>query len=431
MIGFRIIIITYGHDTDHTQRGAERLYFNGTEYFASTVILISLDGFRPDYLDRNITPNLQYLAADGIMAKYMHPSFPPSTFPNHWTLVTGLYPEAHGIVGNSFYDPSIKATFYHNNASITADNKWWKGEPIWMTSRINRKRSASVMWPGSETKHNSPDKVIEFNHSMTMREKMDITLNWIDLPYDDRPQIITVYAPQIDREGHDEGPEGVDVNKQLAEADYAIGYLMRGLVERDLDHHVHVIVVSDHGMTAVDESKLIYYDDIISKDLLEHLLPREVEPLLDMRPKKNAPKNIIDRIYEELHNYTQTTEHPHFKVYLRENVPHRYHYNNSDRITPIVTIPEIGYTFVTHEQIEKNGFPLKGNHGYDNLEEDMRAIFIARGPKIGRVYRPGTVLAPFFNTEVYGLLTELLNIDASPNNGTLMASFPVLYQPPF
>ncbi|KAG2194458.1 hypothetical protein INT47_003826 [Mucor saturninus] len=427
---FRLAMARFAHDPNHTERGAEKLYYNGSDYFASTVVLISFDGFRPDYLNRGLTPHLKQFAESGISAKYMNPAFPPSTFPNHWTLVTGLYPEAHGIVANLFYDPQLDAVFSHANATSTADPRWWKGEPIWATSRMHRQITASIMWPGSETNYNPPDMVVKYNGSMTTHEKMERTLHWLDLPYDQRPRMITIYCPQIDQEGHKFGPNSPKLNKYISEGDEAIGYFLKELERRNLEGHVHTVIVSDHGMTETRDSKLIYYDDILSPELLAHVGDREALPLLDLRPNAKAPVDTVSKIYRALQNYTVTEEEPHFKVYLREDVPDRYHYRNSTRITPIVAIPEIGYSFVTHAQVE-GGFRLGGNHGYDNLEDDMRAIFMARGPKIDRVYKPGSILGPFFNIEVYNLLTELLNMDAAPNNGTLHADFPVIFAPPF
>lgn len=222
------------------------------------------------------------------------------------------------------------------------------------------------------------------------------------------------------------------MNEYIKDADTSVGYLLSELEKRNLDEHVHVVIVSDHGMADVTDKKLIFYDDILSEDVLEHVRDREALPLLDLRPNLGAPKDTVQKIYEQLYNYTQTTKDAHFEVYLRENVPDRYHYKNSDRITPVVAIPDVGYSFVTHAQVDKKGsFKKGGNHGYDNLAADMRAIFLARGPKISRVFKQGTILAPFFNTEVFGLLTELLNMDAPPNNGTLHADFPISFSPPF
>jgi predicted AlkP superfamily pyrophosphatase or phosphodiesterase len=189
--------------------------------------------------------------------------------------------------------------------------------------------------------------------------------------------------------------------------------------------------VSDHGMTEVSDKKVIYYDEIVSPALLQHVQSREAFPLLDLRPNPNAPKNTTQALYHQLVNYTQSVSDPHFQVYLRDQVPARFHYSNSERITPVVAIPDPGYTFATREEILKYGFKQGGNHGYDNLAEEMRAIFIASGPKVQHYYRPGTILVPFFNIEVYRFLSDLLNIDAAPNNGTMEGDFPPIYIPPF
>lgn len=222
------------------------------------------------------------------------------------------------------------------------------------------------------------------------------------------------------------------MNDYIAEVDESIGYLMNELAKREIDNHVHVIIVSDHGMAETTDQKLIYYDDILSEDVLKHVRNREALPLLDLRPGPDAPKDTIKKIYDQLYQYTQNSSDPHFQVYKREEVPDRFHYKHSNRITPVVAIPDVGYTFVTHEEVnKKGGFKKGGNHGYDNLADDMRAIFMAKGPKIDRVYKKGTILAPFFNVEVFGLMTELLNMDAPPNNGSLQADFPIVFSPPF
>ncbi|CAO3701993.1 unnamed protein product [Rhizopus stolonifer] len=418
----RVLLVYIAHDYP-TKRPAEKLYSNGTQDFASTVVLVSLDGFRPDYLERNITPHLNALANDGIRAKYLHPSFPPSTFPNHWTLITGLYPEAHGIVRNEFYDPDLDMFFEHANATITKDHRWWKGEPLWYTSRKNRQKTASIMWPGSNTRYNTPDYVVPFNNSVTMQEKMQTTLNWLDLSYDERPQMISIYVQQVDQEGHRGGPNGPKMNNYIQQVDDAVGYLTRGLEERSIDSHVHVVIVSDHGMASTDRGKLIYYDDILPSNLLKYI--QNTSPTSILHFPHDMPEDVIQEMYQHLSNYTQSH---HFKVYLQQNMPDRYHYKDSNRIFPIQVIPNTGYLFASHKMAAKDG---GDHHGYDNLADDMRAIFLAKGPKVNKMYREGSILAPLFNIELYGFLAELLNIDAAPNNGTMRNDFPVIYQPPF
>lgn len=182
--------------------------------------------------------------------------------------------------------------------------------------------------------------------------------------------------------------------------------------------------VSDHGMAATHASRVIYYDDILSPKTLSWFREREAWPLLGLRPKPDAPRYAIQKAYEELYNHTLLNPDAHFQVYLREDMPLRYHYNTSERIAPVIAVPDSGYVMVSHEEWQPNAqnkgvFDPQGVHGYDNLAPDMRAIFIARGQMIDLLYRRNTVLAPFYNTEVYSFLCKALDIDPAPHNGTL------------
>ncbi|KAI8139003.1 alkaline-phosphatase-like protein [Fennellomyces sp. T-0311] len=357
----------------------------------------------------------------------MNPSFPSITFPNHWTLATGLYPEAHGIIGNEFYDPTYKKMFVHKKPEISTNPEWWSGEPIWRTSSKQGRKSAVIMWPGSATPTTLPDYLVDYERAISAQDKMDTALGWFDLPMEERPQMMSIYIPQVDQKGHGGGPEGKQLNGVLTMMDDAIGYLMQGLKDRNLDTHVNVVIVSDHGMAQTDKSRLIFYDDILSKESMTFLREREAWPLLNLRPTDNAPEGTVQRIYEELYNYTQITD-AHYQVYLRENVPERFHYSATDRIAPIVTIPDVGYSIISHRDYDIHSgkdYRPRGIHGYDNLALEMRAIFMARGPRVQQYYPRGAVVAPFFNVEVYGFLTRLLNLNEAPNNGSLHGVFSV------
>lgn len=179
-------------------------------------------------------------------------------------------------------------------------------------------------------------------------------------------------------------------------------------------------------MAQTDKSRLIYYEDILSDESKSFLREREAWPLLSLRPKDDAPPTAVQQIYEELLNYTQTVQDPHFQVYLRENIPERFHYRATERIAPVVAIPDVGYSIISHEDYDiKSGkdYRPRGIHGYDNLAPEMRAIFMAKGPKVQKRYPAGSVVAPFFNVEVYSFVSGLLNLYPSPNNGTMNGNF--------
>lgn len=209
--------------------------------------------------------------------------------------------------------------------------------------------------------------------------------------------------------------------------DDAIGHLMSGLTERNLDKHIHLVVVSDHGMAQSDKSRLIFYDKIISAESESFLRKREAWPLLGLRPKDDAPDYAIDQIYNEIYQYTQQNKNSHFQVYKRDDMPERFHYDSTERIAPIVMIPDVGYLIIRSTDINsKTGkYGPKGVHGYDNMALEMRAIFAARGPGIDKYYLRGSVVDPFFNIEMYKFLTTLLGLDPAPNNSTLNGIFKV------
>ncbi|CAG8594186.1 8460_t:CDS:2, partial [Paraglomus occultum] len=393
-------------------------YFNGTHGFNKTLIIVSLDGFRNDYLKRGLTPNIQKLAERGVGAKYMVPSFPSVTFPNHYTLVTGLYPESHGIVGNDFYDPLHDRDFYYTDPKRSFDSFWWGGEPIWVTAELQGRKSAVLMWVGSsaEIKHTRPTYQISFNASWTVGDKADQVLKWVD-EEDDRASLIAVYTNQVDYYGHRFGPVSKQVDDALIQVDGMIGDMISGLEERNLTEIVDFIVVSDHGMATINASSYILLDQLLKESIpnFEDLIfPLEGFPLAGIRPNKpDAEVDILTNLQKVSHDQP-------FDCYNKVDVPSRFHYSKSDRIAPIVCIPEVGYVLTSTKFW--NNIVSNGTHGFDNLAEEMRAIFMAQGPTFEQYKQrtgQGNVMDEFRNVEVYNIMAKILDLTPAPNNGTV------------
>ena len=401
---------------------------NGTSSFAPTTILISLDGFRADFLHRNITPSLNALVQAGVSPQYMLPSFPSVTFPNHFTLVTGLYPEAHGIVGNSFWDPNLLEEFTYTDPARSMQPKWWAGEPIWETAEEQGLRTAIHMWPGSEAHIGTiePAYVDKYNGKELLSNKVNRILDLLDLPGPEepsanaitpRPQLIAAYVPNVDADGHLYGPNSTEVRKTIQSVDEMIGDLSRGLEARNLTNIVNVVVVSDHGMATTSTSRLIQLDDIIDMSLVEHT---DGWPLYGLRPNLDTD---IDVLYGHLKAEAETSGN--FEVYLRDkDMPQRYHFSKNARIAPLWMIPKTGWAIVTRDVFDveaglKQGLEWhpKGLHGYDHEHPLMRAIFMARGPAFP--HAPGSEVEVFQNIEVYNIVCDSLGITPKPNNGTL------------
>jgi predicted AlkP superfamily pyrophosphatase or phosphodiesterase len=406
---------------------------NGTSLFAPTTLLISLDGFRADFLHRDLTPTLAAFIRAGVSPKYMLPSFPSVTFPNHFTLVTGLYPESHGVVGNTFWDPESKQEFYYTDPARSMKPEWWRAEPIWELAEKEGVRSAIHMWPGSEVHigDNEPTFVDKFNAKEDLGKKVDRILSWLDLPgpEDDgadqsspRPQLIAAYVPNVDSDGHKFGPNSTEIRKTISEVDAMLGDLFAGIEARNLTDIVNIVIVSDHGMATTDTSRLLQVEDLIDTSLIEHT---DGWPLYGLRPFNTSDEHL-QSLYDDLHKKSQSPEFEGtFEVYMRDhNMPARYHFSNNPRIAPLWIVPTTGWAIVTKPEFDvkaaaKSGetYHPVGLHGYDHENPLMRAIFVARGPAFP--HTPGSELEVFQNTEVYGIVCDSLGLPAVANNGSL------------
>ncbi|PTB67920.1 Phosphodiest-domain-containing protein [Trichoderma citrinoviride] len=434
-IGFAILVLaawklSKARRSSSSSSGSKvHLTSNGTALFAPTTIIISLDGFRADFLQRGLTPRLNAFVREGVSPKWMHPSFPSVTFPNHYTLATGLYPEAHGIVGNTFWDPELEAEFHYTDPARSLDPKWWGGEPFWVTAEKQGVPSAIHMWPGSEAHilHLEPEYVDKFNGNEALDNKVSRILGWLDLPGREsgsaagtkgmRPQLIAAYVPNVDSDGHKYGPNSTEIRSTIQEVDAMMDKIFKGLDARNLTHIVNVIVVSDHGMATTDTTRLLQLEDLVDTSKIEHI---DGWPLYGLRPK--TPDDL-QGMYEGL--VEKAKSNPNFDVYLRDvNMPERYHFTNNDRIAPLWIVPKTGWAIVTKDQFDAedgkaNGlvYHPRGLHGYDHEHPLMRAIFIARGPAFP--HPANSQVDVFQNIEVYNLLCDSLGVRPKPNNGTL------------
>ncbi|KAF9092648.1 hypothetical protein BGX23_004094 [Mortierella sp. AD031] len=397
-----------------------RILSNGTHAFDPTVIVLSFDGLRADYLKRGLTPNFQSIADNGLMAEYMQPSFPTLTFPNHYSMSTGLYPSSHGIVANMFYDPKFNQDFNYKIPDKSWDPKWWGGQPIWETAVLQNQKSGVIMWPGGESERPvRPTYHVRYRSNNPVLEKMETLLKWIDLPKDERPTLMAAYISEVDNAGHYSGPDSKRCQRALGEVDAALGVLLEGLRARNLDKVINLMLVSDHGMSYVTPAKCIYYDDYI--DTSDLLLEESLQPHLGIRTK--SPKRTLE-IYHQLKR-AQLQDNLPFKVYRREEIPARYHYSNNDRIAPVVVMADPGFVMTRRDM----GMDVAGVHGWDHESEEMRAIFMASGPSFPplspRVEDVGTVseggngesnnsnnnsVPPFENVELYEIIARTVGL---------------------
>lgn len=376
------------------------------------VLMVSIDGFRNDYLDRTDlydAPNLRALAATGVRADALIPSFPSKTFPNHYTIVTGLYPAHSGIVGNRMYDPEFHETFSISDHKAVQDAKWWQGEPIWVTAEKQGCHTAPVFWPGSEAAIEGihPSHWTAYDESVPDSKRVAQALGYLE--ESNPPCYLSIYFSDVDTAGHHFGPESQPVRDAVRNVDLHIGELVSGLKEHGLWGKVNLIIVSDHGMASTPASQRIVFDDYIDPATVEFI---DGSPLFELSAKDGNQTALVAAL----------NRIPHLHAYLAKDVPERWHFSGNRRIGPVVALAEEGWTFDTQERMTHWKDPHLGNHGFDSDLESMRAIFIANGPG----FLSGNKLPAFQNIHIYALLTELLHLKPAANDGNLKVFLPVL-----
>jgi predicted AlkP superfamily pyrophosphatase or phosphodiesterase len=375
-----------------------------------TVILISLDGFRYDYLDKFQPPNLISLARDGVQARWLIPSFPTKTFPNHYTIATGLYPQNHGIVENNIFDKDRNVTFSMANRAEVQNGRWWLGEPIWITAEKQGQKAAPLFWPGSEAEiaGTRPTYWKPYDGKMSNEARVDALLSWLDLPAAERPTFLSLYFSDVDDAGHDFSPDAVETRDAVIEVDADLGRLIDGLKTRGMLGQVNLIIVSDHGMATQNPNNVVILDELFDAGLAEKVI--WTGEIVGIFPKPSNEDSIYTTLRAKLP--------PQAKVYRKAELPERLHYSNSPRIPALLVLPDEGWTLSTRKRFDETKARnrmdrLRGGHGYDNELASMRAIFIAHGS----AFKKGTVIEPLENIQIYNLMTRILSLTPAPNDG--------------
>ncbi|MBO9710276.1 MAG: alkaline phosphatase family protein [Caulobacter sp.] len=375
---------------------------------AQLTILVSIDGFRADYLERGNTPNLKALAAEGAHGA-MRPSFPSLTFPNHYTLVTGKRPDHNGVVNNTMEDPAIPGvSFTMSNHDAVTDGRWWtQAKPIWVSAEQQGVHAGALFWPGSEAEIDGvrPSRWKTFDAKLPPEVRVDTLLSWID---EKAPTLgfATLYFDQVDTQGHHYGPDSPEVNKAAREVDAAIGRLVAGLKARGLYETTNIVVVADHGMAAQPLSQLVEVATLIDPAKARFV---STGSIVGVEPQPGREAEVAAALLKPI---------PHLTCWPKGKAPARYGYGTNPRVPAIVCLADKGWYFVTAKALEKRmaEHPRDGGaHGYDPYDPDMRAVFVARGPDV----RPGVIVPLFDNVDVYPLLTRLVGIKGEAGDGAL------------
>lgn len=383
----------------------------GARVFASSpgatpppLLLISLDGFRADYCDLYPaeTSHLRALRSDGASAAALISVYPSNTFPNHYSIVTGLYPAHHGIINNDFFDPARGEFFHYNRAAISGDGTWWGGEPIWVTAIKQGRRSACAFWPGSDAAIQGirPTFWHPYDYSIPFEKRLDELLSWLSVAPAQRPAVTTFYLEETNSVGHRFGPHSPEIRGAVKLLDERVGMIVDRL--RQAGIAANIIVVSDHGMTECTPQQVVLFDDYFD---LKKVQIDFSETAAGLRPLAGADAAAV---------FASVSRMPHVHAYHGDAMPPRFHLTANPRIPPIWLVPDEGWCIMSRENFTKYQSHFdRGQHGYDPALPSMHALLIAHGPSI----RPGVRIPAVANIHLYNLMCAATGLKPAANDG--------------
>lgn len=366
------------------------------------LVVLSLDGFRWDYADSVYTPNLDKIAEMGVKAKSMQASFPTKTFPNHYAIATGLYPNNSGIVNNTFIDIDRDLMYSIGNREAVSDGAFYDGEPIWNTAEKQSVKAATFYWVGSEAPIQNMRPTIwkPYEHDFPFEQRIDTVISWLNRKEEIRPHLIMWYMHEPDAVGHRYGPFAQEVNQEVMYLDSLVGVFMEKLSRLPIADKVNVIILSDHGMGRISQDKQVYLDKILKPTWTTNIVGGN--PFYNIKASDNAIDSIL-----YVFNHTEGVT-----GYRTSEIPERLHYGSNPRTLDIIAVADSSYSLFSNS---KRAYKGQGTHGYDNRNTDMDAIFYAYGPAFKENYSKDR----FINVSLYPLFCKILGLTEAPNDGQL------------
>lgn len=368
------------------------------------VVMLSLDGCRWDYPQIADMPNLERIARHGVKAASVRPSFPSKTFPNHYAIATGLYPDHHGIVQNTFYDPEMGRQYKIADRSAVEDGAFYAGEPIWITAEKQGLNAASFFWVGSEADvmGSYPSIWKPYDHNFPYEARVDSVIAWLQLPKQQRPRLITWYYPEPDGVGHRHGPESDETKEMLHYLDSLVGDFLDKLATLPIADQVNVIITSDHGMSATSAERTVFLDKVLKPEWIE--MTQGSNPIMLFDASEGYEDSVLNALVRA----------PGVSAWRHGELPDTLNYGTHPRTLDVIAVGDIGWTLLEDSEDFEPGYS-GGSHGYESRHKDMHNIFYATGPAFKRGYiHPG-----FENVNIYPLIAHILDLEIPEVDGKL------------
>lgn len=373
---------------------------DGRKPFRNYVLLVSLDGFRWDYPGLYKTPNINKIATEGVKADRLIPSFPTVTFPNHYTIATGLYPDHHGLIDNSFLAPDLGLSYRMSDRAAVENPSFYGGEPIWVTAQKQGAKAASFFWVGSEAAvgGSHPTYWKKYDGSVGYEARIDTVIKWFNYPTEKRPELITLYFDEPDATSHKFGPKSPQTEKVVERLDSLIGVLRSKLSSLPISKRINFILLSDHGMGAVSRDRYINLKEVIPERMISSVSGGN--PVFLINPADGKLDSVLLLL----------NARKGMKAWAKTKVPARLHFGTNPRIPEIVVVADSSWSLGTRPDPSS----IRGGaHGYDNADSDMFAIFYAYGPAFKKNY----LFHELNNTDIYGMICRIMGLNPAPNDG--------------
>jgi predicted AlkP superfamily pyrophosphatase or phosphodiesterase len=370
-----------------------------TEKEDQYVVMLSLDAFRWDYPDLANTPNLNRIAAQGVKAKSLIPCYPTKTFPNHYSMATGLHPNNHGIVCNRFLDPDL-GYYAIGDRKAVENAAFYGGEPFWVTAENQGVKAATYYWVGSEAPvgGNHPSHWRRYRQDVPFESRIDTVIQWLSLPEEERPRLIAWYYHEPDWTAHRYGATGAETLALVEQIDSLLGVFLNRIAELPHASKINIMIVSDHGMSDTSPERYINLNRFVNRDWFEVITGGN--PVYSLQPKPEYREQAVAAL--------KTI--PNLKVWERHEIPSRLHYGSNPRIQDIVIESAAGYSVgLTSDSTRFTG----ATHGWDNENPEMHGIFFAQGP----AFKKGYMHKSFLNTNLYTIITHILNLKPAETDG--------------
>jgi predicted AlkP superfamily pyrophosphatase or phosphodiesterase len=364
------------------------------------LVLISIDGYRHDYTKMYKPTNLMKFRDSGSSATALQPIYPTKTFPNHYSIITGMYAGNHGIIGNGFYSPKRKEHYNAFKKEFGGDGTWYGGEPFWMVARKQGLITASYFWVGSDAniKNMPPNYFFAYDGFISNQTRVSQVIDWLKMPEDKRPRFITLYFSDVDTAGHIHGPNSQVVGSAIRRVDKAIGNYLKQISKLDIP--INTIIVSDHGMQELDPNKIIYLSDYL--DIKSYKDNKDII----LSGKGTQTHLFLTKFKDENFIYNKLKKIKNATVYLKKDIPENFHIKNSERVGDIIIDANAPYYIKLDRSPSKRSFK-KGTHGFDPFKtKTMNGIFYAKGPQI----KSGEVVSTFENVHIFPFMAQILGI---------------------